>query len=103
MNNLNSSDVVQFDKLWYVNANADEQKMFREWLLSLLKVQESVEITFYKKDGTERTMSCTLKEGKVPNIENPKTSDTLCTVWDTVLNQWRSFHFDRIKNINFTI
>lgn len=97
------TDVVDFNETWYSTATEEERKMFRDWLLGVLRMHENVEITFVKKDGTDREMKCTLKEGTVPLVENPKTSDTLCTVWDTVLNEWRSFHFDKIKRINFTL
>jgi hypothetical protein len=96
-------DVLDFDESWYASASGDEQKMFREWLLGVLKMHDPVEISFYKKDGTVREMKCTLKEGTAPSVENPKTSDTLCTVWDSVLGEWRSFHFDKIKTINFVL
>jgi hypothetical protein len=48
-------------------------------------------------------MKCTLKEGIAPTVENPKESDTLCVVWDQVMNNWRSFKFENIKKINFAL
>lgn len=97
------NDLVDFDPTWYSKANEEERKNFREWFLGVLRMHENVEITFTKKDGTLREMKCTLKEGIIPKVENPKESDTLCTVWDTVLNQWRSFHFENVKQINFVL
>jgi len=97
------TELVDFNSDWYSSANEEERRSFREWLLGVLQMHETVSITFVKKDGTLREMKCTLKEGIVPKIESPKTSDTLCTVWDTVLNQWRSFHFEKITKIDFTI
>lgn len=97
------NDLVDFNDTWYATANEEERKTFRNWLLGVLRMHETVEITFEKKDGTLREMKCTLKEGIAPIVENAKESDTLCTVWDTVLGQWRSFHFDKIKNINFVL
>ena len=96
-------DLVDFNDAWYKNANAEEQKQFREWLLGVLRMHEKVEITFTKVDGTLREMKCTLKEGIAPTVENPKESDSLCVVWDTVMNNWRSFKFENIKQINFTL
>lgn len=96
-------DLADFDSTWYKSADEEGRRQFREWLLGVLRMHNPVEITFTKKDGTVREMQCTLKEGVVPLVENPKTSDTLCTVWDTVLGQWRSFHFENITNINFTL
>lgn len=97
------TDIVDFDPTWYSTASDEERVMFREWLMGVLKMHENVSVTFTKKDGTDREMKCTLKEGIVPLVENPKTSDTLCTVWDTVLNEWRSFKFENVKQINFTL
>lgn len=99
----NVTELVDFKADWYSSANEEERRSFREWLLGVLKMHETVVITFTKKDGTSREMHCTLKEGVIPKIENPKTSDTLCTVWDTALGQWRSFHFEKITKIDFTI
>jgi hypothetical protein len=96
-------DLVDFQSDWYKNANREEQQTFREWLLGVLRSTDTVEVTFTKKDGTLREMKCTLKEGIAPKVENPKESDTLCTVWDTVLEQWRSFHFENITKINFSL
>jgi hypothetical protein len=97
------TDLVEFNETWYASANEEERKNFREWLLGVLRMHDNVEVTFTKKDGTLREMKCTLKEGIVPIVENAKTSDSLCTVWDTALSQWRSFHFENIKQINFSL
>jgi hypothetical protein len=96
-------DLVDFDPTWYSTADEKDRKLFRDWLMGILKMYENVEITFTKTDGTVREMKCTLKEGICPTVENPKTSDTLCTVWDTVVGNWRSFKFENIKQINFTL
>lgn len=97
------NDLVDFDPTWYSTADEEERKVFRNWLLGVLRMHENVEITFTKKDGTLREMKCTLKEGVIPTVTDPKDSDTLCTVWDTALGQWRSFHFENIKQINFNL
>jgi hypothetical protein len=99
----NITDLADFNETWYSTANDDERKLFREWLLGVLNMHERVSVTFKKKDGTIREMKCTLKEGIRPIVENAKTSDTLCTVWDTVLNEWRSFKFENIVQIDFTL
>lgn len=96
-------DLVNFDETWYKGANDKERAIFREWLLGVLRMHSPVSVTFIKSDGTVREMNCTLKEDIIPKIENPKTSDTLCTVWDTEIAQWRSFKFENIKQINFSI
>jgi hypothetical protein len=96
-------DLVDFQSDWYASATEEERKTFRDWLISVLRMHENVEVTFKKTDGTIREMKCTLKEGICPVVENPKTSDTLCTVWDTVIGNWRSFKFDSIQTINFML
>ena len=97
------TDLVEFNSGWYASANDEERKEFREWLLGVLNMHENVKVTFTKADGTLREMTCTLKEGIRPVVENPKTSDTLCTVWATDVNAWRSFKFENIKQIDFTL
>lgn len=96
------SDVVDFNETWYASATEEERKQFREWLLGVLKMHD-VQVTFKKADGTIREMECTLKEDYIPLVENPKVSDTLCTVWDTKLDAWRSFKFENITKINFEL
>jgi hypothetical protein len=97
------NDLVDFDPQWYASADEAERKTFREWLLGVLKMHDKVEVTFKKADGEIRTMQCTLKDGICPLVENPKLSDTLCTVWALDVNAWRSFKFENIKQINFTL
>jgi hypothetical protein len=97
------TDMVEFNDTWYSTATEEEQKQFREWLLGVLNMHEQVTVTFKKTDGTMRTMNCTTKEGIRPVVENIKTSDTLCTVWDTDLAAWRSFKFENITAINFNL
>ena len=97
------TDTVEFNDTWYATANEEERKTFREWLLGVLNMHEKVTITFKKADGTMRTMNCTTKDGIRPVVENMKTSDTLCTVWDTDLAAWRSFKFENMTAINFEL
>lgn len=99
----NVSDIVDFQEGWYPTATTEEQKMFRDWLLGVLDMHERVTVTFAKADGTIREMNCTTKEGVRPVVEQKKTSDTLCTVWDVDLGAWRSFKFENIKKIDFTL
>jgi predicted DNA-binding transcriptional regulator YafY len=97
------TELADFKAEWYSNATEEERKTFREWLLGVLDQHEKVTVTFKKADGTLREMNCTTKEGIRPVVENKKTSDTLCTVWDTDLNAWRSFKFENITQINFSL
>ena len=99
----NITDVVDFNETWYSTASEEERKTFREWLLGVLNQHEKVTVTFKKVDGTIREMTCTLKEGVRPEVKDPKTSDTLCTVWATDVTAWRSFKFENITKIDFSL
>jgi hypothetical protein len=82
-------------------------KKEKEWLLSLLR-SEIVELTFTKKDGTERIMKCTLAEQKIPSENAPKgverkKSEEAVAVFDLENQSWRSFRWDSLKNIEFTL
>ena len=82
-------------------------KKEKDWLIGLLR-SEIVELTFTKKDGTERIMKCTLAEEKIPAENAPKgtdrkKSDDAVAVFDLENKGWRSFRWDSLKNINFTL
>ena len=84
---------------------------FQTWLKGVLHddVCKDLCVTFTKKDGTEREMYCTLAESKIPVDKRPKEASTTSTggsalrVFDTVTNEWRSFRWDSIKQVSFTI
>lgn len=66
--------------------------------------QGPIEVTFTKKDGTERVMKCTLKEEFIPVEHRPKensdkkpNTETMA-VWDMDKNAWRSFRLESVKN-----
>jgi len=88
---------------------SDEQwTEFRTWLISHMKFGP-ITVTFTKKDGTERVMSCTLKpellpeqvlkEGSTPRKEN---LDSL-RVFDLEKKEWRSFIIKSIKQVQFDL
>lgn len=94
---------------YYVESNESERQAMRDWLSGLLQ-QEKVTVTFEKADGTERVMTCTLstKHGAIYTVteskENPRPPrPDVCVVWDCELAQWRSFRYDRLKRIEFSI
>lgn len=68
-------------------------------------LQETVvDVTFTKKDGTVRTMPCTLNESLIPAEHAPKNtnterkrSDQAQAVYVTDANGWRSFRWDSVK------
>jgi len=81
----------------------------RKWLTDMLKMGP-VEITFTKKDGTERVMSCTLKEDLMINIPSESTSEKkrvvseeTLPVYDLEKESWRSFRLDSITQVKFDI
>jgi hypothetical protein len=81
-----------------------DYKTSRKWLIGLLE-SEIVEITFLKKDGTERIMNCTLQEDYLPETvgsDKDKNSDALA-VFDVDKEDWRSFRWDSVKRISFSI
>lgn len=90
--------------------DSDDAKAGRDWLTGLLK-DEIVEVVFTKKDGSERVMKCTLKEDVLPMVQKEiqedsftkeKSKDALA-VWDIDVAGWRSFRWDSIKQVNFSI
>ena len=88
-------------------ASQIDTKEGRDWLKALLKSQE-VTILFTKKDGTERKLLCTLAESKIPSEKSPKNtgkakSEDALAVFDVENQDWRSFRWDSVKKINFTL
>jgi hypothetical protein len=87
--------------------NDDKEKDY----LRVLLTERPVELSFLKKDGTVREMKCTLKEDLIPSEKQPKgTSGTprkqsqdSIAVFDLVINEWRSFRFDSVKEVKFDI
>jgi uncharacterized membrane protein YbaN (DUF454 family) len=92
----------------YATSTAKEQKVFRDWLVSHLKYGP-VTVDFTKKDGTMRTMKCTLQESAIPTYEKKTervrvtTPDESLSVVDLEKNEWRSFRYDSIKSVSFTL
>ena len=106
MKKFESADVSEMTD-WYKSASVTEQAQFRDWLAGLLKTN-TVDLTFKKKDDTIRKMKCTLAEGKLPTIEKKtdrvrKENDSVISVFDIEVGEWRSCRYDSIKQINFTL
>lgn len=78
----------------------------RDWLKNLLH-ETVVEVTFTKKDGTERVMRCTLDEDVVPPTGDKqrtvKRSESAQPVFDIRAQEWRSFRWDSVKSIAFEV
>ena len=86
------------------DGDSKDAKKGRKWLIGLLE-ERPVEIVFTKKDGTERTMKCTLMEDYLPEtVGSEKTkSDEVLAVYDLEKEGWRSFRWDSIKQVNFSL
>lgn len=91
--------------------NEKETKLFKKWLKSHLRVGP-VTVIFTKKDGTERVMECTtsgnivppvpLVEGAEPKKEK-KVNEDVMPVYDIESAAWKSFRWDSIKEVRFTL
>lgn len=60
-----------------------------------------VEVSFTKKDGTNRHMVATLDTAYIPQNAlrggSVEIGDEVCPVWDMDVKGWRSFRFDSVK------
>jgi hypothetical protein len=86
------------------SGNSKDAKKGRKWLIALLK-ERSIEIVFTKKDGTERTMKCTLMEDYLPETVGSEKAknDEVLAVYDLEKEGWRSFRWDSIKEVHFSL
>ena len=101
--------------------NERDTKLFKKWLKSHL-AHGPTTIVFTKKDGTERVMECTTSISLVPlvedavhmtNTDNPidfptpkkekKKNEEVMPVYDLEAKAWKSFRWDSIKEVRFTI
>lgn len=101
-----SKQTREFEIVDFKN-NIDDIPLFRNWLTGMLHVGPAT-ITFLKKDGSERTMLCTLEESKVVYQEK-KTDRTKAVnpdtlpVFDLNKNEWRSFRLDHVTKVEFDL
>lgn len=79
-------------------------KFERKDMIKLLK-DNTVNVVFTKVDGTERKMTCTLKEDLMPTGQRPKDpavspakaeNESVIRVFDTDILAWRSFRVDSV-------
>jgi hypothetical protein len=90
--------------------NEADLKLFKKWLKSHLKYGP-VTVTFTKKDGTERVMKCTtnptyilFKEpASVESKREKKINEDVMPVFDMEAGHWKSFRWDSIKSVSFTL
>lgn len=83
---------------------------FQSWVKGLLHDDNirNLCITFTKADGTERGMFCTLVESTIPTDKVPKgtgrePSTETQRVFDTEKQQWRSFRWESVKAVSFSM
>jgi hypothetical protein len=102
-------DVVMSDKLFSDMDNQLNEVIETQAKLKLKERLQTgvVQVTFTKKDGSNRVMLATLNEDLIPGDKKPKgtgkSSDNGNTfaVYDTEADGWRSFNFDTVTNINY--
>jgi len=98
------------DKQWQVNDQWSDSEWvaFREWLSNMLKENTCV-ITFIKKDGDLRVMTCTLQPEQLPKAEikegavkrEPNLNNM--SVYDINAEGWRSFIIRNVKNVEIKV
>ena len=93
----------------YSTWSEEDRAAFRSWLKSLLK-SDIINLTFRKNDGTMREMRCTLRDEYLIESKTTtepkkprKVSEDSIAVIDLDKNEWRSFRYDSVKRVNFTI
>jgi hypothetical protein len=92
------------------NFSEKDLALFKKWLRSCLKFGP-VDLTFTKKDGTERVMKCTTSPTiimfKDPSIleskREKKPNEDVMPVYDLENNSWKSFRWESIKRVQITI
>lgn len=118
---MNFEETVMWGKLsngdlnYYSQASEQEREIMRSWLRSALQ-REKITVEFIKANGEKRIMICTLSEdfgAKYTHKENSEeimesqekkaSSDTVQRIWDCEANAWRSFRWDRLVSIGFTL
>lgn len=91
----------------FQNWPESDQNIFKEWLKGTL-TDGVVVVTFLKKDGTERKMSCTLNSNLVV-LQERKTDREItpsletCKVFDLEKQEWRSFRYDSILSVGISL
>lgn len=83
---------------------------FQSWLKGLLHAEnvQDLRITFTKSDGTERVLKATLDESRIPTEKQPKQTGRVSSkdaqpVFDVDLGEWRSFRWDSVKAVEFSL
>lgn len=89
-----------------------EFEEFKTWTLGVLHDVnvKDLFVTFTKKDGSERSMQCTLIGDRIPadkipkNTASPSTADgSAVRVFDTEKSEWRSFRWESVTKVEFAV
>lgn len=86
----------------------------KNWVKGLLHDTKDLCVVFTKKDGTQREMFCTLNESRIPAEKLPKSqasdsttagqgNDSAIRVFDTAIQEWRSFRWDTLTQVKFEL
>ena len=91
----------------YSKMNKKDQKKFREFIKGVLQ-NETATLTFQKKDGTMRVMKASLRKEHMPVYEKKtervrSENDEVLSVVDLEKKEWRSFRYDSIQKVEFSI
>lgn len=101
---------------YYEHSAEPEREEFRRFMKGILQDGPAL-VEFVKADGSTRVMNCTLseehgakytmKENKEIPVEQAhkpaKVNNDVCKIWDIDSGAWRSFRWDRLKRIEFSI
>lgn len=120
---MNFDETAMWERLqgkpgnYYMESAEPEREEFRKWTKSLL-LERKIIIEFVKADGTVRAMICTLNEqfgakyavnesaesAAVEGVTKPvKVNNDVQKVWDCEASAWRSFRWDRLKRMQFSL
>lgn len=102
---------------YYTQAAEPERAEFRQFFEGVLHEGQAT-VEFTKADGARRVMICTLSEDHGAKYRSNDTNVTetvnrarsrqavnqeVRTVWDCEAGAWRSFRWDRLVRVEFTI
>jgi hypothetical protein len=98
-----------------LKSSEDGMDDFKRWLNAELH-RQIVTVVFTKKDGTERTMRCTLNEHGMPPSEAEKAAASITesktprkanpdvrTCYDVDGGAWKSFRWDSVKSVTYNV
>jgi hypothetical protein len=99
-------DTIVFSKNPFSKLSDEDQELFSTMVKDILRTG-MCEVSFVKQDGTDRVLQCTLNQQYLPVVEATeekparKKNKEVCAVFDTDLNEWRSFRYDSLKAITY--